>query len=132
MTKSNNESSTESKNISIDVIQNKNLKTKFVCEHTCPEITSLCPYTGMPDFYSLIIRYIPNLKLVELKSLKIYLVNFRNRGIFHEELLNEVFDDFKKTVEPNWLFMELVVNNRGGIFTSVKREWSESTGEVTR
>jgi 7-cyano-7-deazaguanine reductase len=110
----------------LEVIQNKYKDNEYICQHTCHEVTSLCPCTGMPDFYTLIIKYTPNLKLIELKSLKLYLINYRNRGIFHEELLNEIFDDFKSKIEPKRLLIELVVNNRGGIFTSVKREWPES------
>ena len=106
----------------LEVIQNKYGGNEYICQHTCPEVTSLCPCTGMPDFYTLIVKYTPDLKLIELKSLKLYLINYRDRRIFHEELLNEIFDVFMEVVEPKKLYIELVVNNRGGIFTSVKRE----------
>lgn len=117
--------SNTSNNSELELIENVYSERDFLCEHTCPELTSLCPVTGLPDYYTLKILYRPQRHLVELKSLKMFLVTYRNRGIYHEELLNEIFEIFQKKVEPKYLSMELVVNNRGGIFTSVRRQWPE-------
>ncbi len=86
------------------------------------ELTSLCPETRIPDFYTLLIEYVPNAQLVELKSLKLYLDTYRQRELYHEELLNEVFRDFVNAIRPKWVRLSLEVNVRGGIKTVVTRE----------
>lgn len=105
----------------LKTIANKNPAAPFICEHTVEELTALCPKTRIPDFYRLVIEYFPKSSLVELKSLKLYCDRFRQREIFHEELLNEVFRDFEVTVRPRWLLLTLEVNVRGGIRTVVTR-----------
>ncbi len=68
-----------------------------------PEFTSVCPMTGLPDFGRIIIRYRPHQKLVELKSLKYYLLQYRNVGIFYEHLVNRILDDLVAVLDPKWL-----------------------------
>lgn len=67
--------------------------------------------------------------MVELKSFKLYLLQYRNIKVHHEELANEILEDFIKVVQPNWIFVELKVNIRGGISTTVKRHWSMNAGD---
>lgn len=110
------------------VIVNKNAGTRFLCTHTALELTALCPETKNPDFYKLSVEYVPRRNLVELKSLKLYLDGYRQREIYHEELLNEVFEDFVRVVRPKWTRVRLEVNIRGGIQTVVTRE----SGALTR
>ena len=72
----------------------------YQIEIVCPEFTSICPKTGQPDFGTLVFRYVPDAKCVELKSLKLYLQRFRNEGIFYENVTNRIFDDFLAVVSP--------------------------------
>ncbi|ABP66133.1 GTP cyclohydrolase I [Caldicellulosiruptor saccharolyticus DSM 8903] len=90
-----------------------------VVEYITDEFSSVCPWTGLPDTARLTIRYIPNKKLVELKSLKYYLTSFRNVGILQEHAVNRILDDLVKLLEPK--FMEVIgeFHERGGISTRV-------------
>ena len=110
-------------------IENKNKDKKYVCEHIFPELTALCPTTALPDFYTVRLLYEPSERLVELKSFKLYLLKYRNIEIYHEPLANEILDEFVKVVRPNWIFIELKVNIRGGISTTVRRYWDKNHGE---
>lgn len=79
------------------------------------EFTSLCPKTGQPDFAKLYIKYIPNVKMVESKSLKLYLFSFRNHGDFHEDCMNMIMKDLVKLMEPKYFEITGVFTPRGGI-----------------
>jgi 7-cyano-7-deazaguanine reductase len=116
----------------LDTRPNKHRGKKFVCEHVFPELTSVCPVTRLPDFYTMKLAYEPDAKLVELKSLKLYLIAYRNVEILHEELANQILDDLIRTVNPNWASIQLEVNVRGGIRTSVSRYWSREKGDEIR
>ena len=85
----------------------------------CPEFTSVCPRTGQPDFGTLWITYVPDRKCVELKSLKVYLQQFRNEGIFYENVTNRILDDLVAVVQPRRMTLEAAFNTRGGITTTV-------------
>ena len=82
---------------------------------TAPEFTTLCPKTGQPDFAELTIRYIPAKKLVESKSLKLYLFGFRNHGDFHEDVVNVVYDDLSRLLRPKYMEVVGKFAARGGI-----------------
>jgi len=82
---------------------------------TAPEFTTLCPKTGQPDFATLTIRYIPAAKLVESKSLKLYLFGFRNHGDFHEDVVNVIYDDIARLLRPRYLEVYGKFAARGGI-----------------
>jgi 7-cyano-7-deazaguanine reductase len=86
------------------------------------EFTCLCPQTGQPDFADIKIRYIPDVKIVESKSLKLYLWTFRNEGIFHEHLANVILDDLVAALAPRWCQVVADFSIRGGISISVKAE----------
>jgi 7-cyano-7-deazaguanine reductase len=86
----------------------------------CPEFTCLCPRTGQPDFAVLRIRYIPDHRCIELKSLKLYLWSYRDTGTYHEAVMNKIFDDLVKAAHPRWLEIEGDFLVRGGIHTIVK------------
>ncbi len=92
----------------------------IVVEITQPEFTSLCPMTGLPDFATIKINYIPNEKIVELKSLKYYLLQYRNVGIFYESLINRILDDLVLVIEPKYMEVIGEFTPRGGIKTIVK------------
>ena len=90
-----------------------------------PEFTSLCPLTGQPDFAFITIKYIPNGKIVESKSLKLYIFSFRQVGTFYEEIVNRIYDDLYETLNPRTLIVEAKFTPRGGITSTVKVDSSE-------
>ncbi len=100
----------------------RNYKVEIFTE----ELTALCPFSGNPDYYKIRIVYVPDKKVVELKSLKYYFVNFRNERTTHEALLNKIFEDLKNAISPKYLKIELFVNIRGGIEVTVSREEGET------
>ena len=85
----------------------------------CPEFTSVCPKTGLPDFGEIRITYVPDASCVELKSLKYYLLDFRNRGIFYEQATNQILDDLVAAIAPRRMTVVGDFSARGGITTSV-------------
>jgi len=88
-----------------------------------PEFTCICPKTGLPDFATIHIEYSPAKFCVELKSFKMYTIFFRNVGIFHEHLINKILEDFVAAVKPRGFKITGVFNPRGGIMTTVSREY---------
>jgi len=88
-----------------------------------PEFTSVCPKTGLPDFGTIIIRYMPDKRCMELKSLKEYLFTYRNLGIFQENIVNQVLEDVVKHTKPKWAVVEGDFRPRGGIGTKVFARW---------
>ncbi|MCH5376768.1 MAG: preQ(1) synthase [Planctomycetes bacterium] len=91
----------------------------------CPEFTSVCPKTGQPDFGVLTFTYTPEEKCVELKSLKLYLQQFRNEGIFYENVTNRILDDFVAVVQPRRARLLAEFSARGGITTNVTVEYEK-------
>jgi 7-cyano-7-deazaguanine reductase len=87
-----------------------------------PEFTCLCPKTGQPDFATLVLDYVPDRLCVELKSLKLYIWSYRNRGAFHEAVTNRIVDDLVSAIAPRYLRLEARFYVRGGIFTTVVAE----------
>jgi 7-cyano-7-deazaguanine reductase len=87
-----------------------------------PEFTCLCPKTGQPDFATLRLEYVPDRLCVELKSLKLYLWSFRDRGAFHEAVTNEIAAHLARTLQPRFLRLRADFNVRGGIYTTVVAE----------
>jgi len=88
-----------------------------------PEFTCICPKTGLPDFALITIDYSPDKYCIELKSFKMYTIFFRNIGIFHEHLINRMLEDFVKACQPRWAKIVGEFNPRGGIKTTVSREY---------
>lgn len=99
----------------LEAIENKNSEKNYFVKLNCKEFTCVCPVTHQPDFAEIKIRYIPDKKLVESKSLKIYLTSFRNTGIFHEEVVNKIADDLIKLLNPRYIEVEGLFSVRGGI-----------------
>ena len=89
-----------------------------------PEFTSVCPMTGLPDFGCITIRYIPNNKIVELKSLKFYMLQYRNVGIFYEHVVNNILNDLIEVLNPKWMEVAGNFTSRGGITTKVTVEYN--------
>ena len=92
---------------------------EYVIETVCPEFTSLCPKTGQPDYGTLTITYVPDQLCFELKSLKLYLQQYRNHGAFYEDVTNRILDDLVATTCPRWMKIVAEFTPRGGIRTNV-------------
>jgi len=103
----------------IETLENRNPRRDYLVELGAPEFTSVCPMTGAPDFGELTIRYVPDAKLFELKSLRDYLTEFRERRILQEEVVNEVLDRLVADGAPRFVEVEGVFNARGGMTTRV-------------
>ena len=99
----------------LEAIENHNRDKNYFVTLTSDEFTCLCPITHQPDYATIKIRYIPDEKLVESKSLKLYLTSFRNHGTFHEDVVNTIADDLIKLLEPRYLEVEGNFSVRGGI-----------------
>jgi len=95
-----------------------------------PEFTCLCPKTGQPDFATLDLEYVPDRLCVELKSLKLYIWSFRDRGAFHEAVTNEIADRLTRALDPRFLRLTARFNVRGGIYTSVVVERRQPSWEA--
>ena len=89
-----------------------------------PEFTCVCPKTGLPDFANVTIQYKPAKFCIELKSFKLYMLFYRNIGIFHEHVINKILEDFVKACKPRRAYIKGIFNTRGGIQTTVTREYT--------
>ena len=94
---------------------NKHQDNDYFVKFNCPEFTSLCPITGQPDFATVYISYVPDVKMVESKSLKLYLFSFRNHGDFHEDCMNIIMKDLIKLMDPKYIEVWGKFTPRGGI-----------------
>src|SRR3989338_8077080 len=110
----------------IEVWENQYADREYTIDINFPEFTCICPKTGLPDFATIKILYSPHKTCLELKSLKMYFIFYRNLGIFHEHLVNKILDDIVKACGPRWAKVEVVMNPRGGIATTVMAEYQES------
>lgn len=99
----------------LETFENKHQDNDYFVKFNCPEFTSLCPKTGQPDFATIYIRYIPDVEMVESKSLKLYLFSFRNQGDFHEDCINIIGKDLVKLMNPRYLEVWGKFTPRGGI-----------------
>ncbi len=99
----------------LETFVNKHPENEYLVTFTCPEFTSLCPKTGQPDFAKIIINYIPRERMVESKSLKLYLFSFRNHGDFHEDCVNIIMNDLWKLMDPKYIDVRGLFTPRGGI-----------------
>lgn len=99
----------------LEAFDNKHQENDYWVRFNCPEFTSLCPITGQPDFAEIRISYIPDIKMVESKSLKLYLFSFRNHGAFHEDCVNIIMKDLIKLMNPKYIEVTGVFTPRGGI-----------------
>jgi|TARA_Y100000994_G_C15286845_1_gene273656 7-cyano-7-deazaguanine reductase len=110
----------EPKYTDLEIVPNEYGDRDYTIDISVPEFNCVCPRTGLPDFGTIKISYVPNKSIVELKSLKLYMVKFRNLGIFHEHVTNRILDDFKQICNPKKIEVIGDFNPRGGIKTVVK------------
>lgn len=117
----------------LETFENQFPERQYSIEIVCPEFTSVCPRTGQPDFGCLTVTYAPDARCVELKSLKLYLQQYRNEGIFYEHVTNTILEDLVAVVEPRWMKLSAVFTPRGGITTTVRATFqAESTQREDR
>ena len=109
----------------IEVFKNQYADKEYTIELNCPECTCICPKTGLPDFATIHLTYVPAKTCIELKSFKLYLVAFRNVGIFHENLVNKILEDIVRACNPKRAKVEGILTPRGGIQTTVTAEYKE-------
>jgi len=107
----------------LETFPNRHPGRDYEIEIRCPEFTSVCPKTGQPDFGTIRIRYVPDRRCVELKSLKLYFFSFRDRGIYYEDVTNVILDDLVRAVQPRQMTVEGVFNVRGGISSVVEASY---------
>jgi len=99
----------------LETFVNKHQENDYWVRFNCPEFTSICPITGQPDFATILIDYIPNVLMVESKSLKLYLFSFRNHGAFHEDCINIILKDLVRVMDPKYIEVTGLFTPRGGI-----------------
>ncbi len=112
-------------NTFLEVVANQYSDREYMVNISIPEFTCVCPRTGQPDFAVIEINYVPNKHIVELKSLKLYIQQFRDIGIFHESATNKILDDFREACKPHKIEVIGRFNPRGGIHTDVEVSWPE-------
>ena len=110
----------------IETFPNPRPERRFEIAIDCPEFTSMCPKTGLPDFGVIRIRYTPDARCLELKSLKYYLLEFRNKGIFYEAATNQILDDLVAACAPRQMTVVGDFTARGGITTKVTAEYTRA------
>jgi 7-cyano-7-deazaguanine reductase len=99
----------------LETFVNKHQDNDYFVKFNCPEFTSLCPITGQPDFATIYISYVPDIRMVESKSLKLYLFSFRNHGAFHEDCINIIMEDLIRLLDPKYIEVWGKFTPRGGI-----------------
>ena len=103
----------------LETFPNPSPERDYTIRMSIPEFTCLCPKTGQPDFATLELEYVPDTSCVELKSLKLYIWSFRDRGAFHEAVTNEIFTTLSDLTQPRFMRLTARFNVRGGIYTTV-------------
>jgi 7-cyano-7-deazaguanine reductase len=115
----------------LEVFPNPEPGRNYQISFECPEFTCVCPKTGQPDFATIRIKYIPDKKCVELKSLKLYLWSYRNEGAFHEKVTNQILNDLVQALAPRFMSVVGDFYVRGGIHTVVTAEhWSKQSEKL--
>lgn len=109
----------------LETFINKHPDNEYLVTFTCPEFTSLCPKTGQPDFAKILINYIPAQRMVESKSLKLYLFSFRNHGDFHEDCVNIILKDLRDVMQPKYIEVKGIFTPRGGIAILPFANWGD-------
>lgn len=104
----------------IEVFENKFPDRDYYITHVNEEYTSVCPKTGLPDFGTITINYIPNKFCLELKALKYYFLEFRDKGIFYESVVNQILDDMVQECQPRYMEIIGKFSTRGGIYSTIK------------
>lgn len=114
----------------LEAVPNPSTGRDYVVDFTIPEFTCLCPISNFPDFATIRIRYVPGERIVELKSLKLYINRYRDQEVFHEQAVNQILDDLVACCSPKWAWIEGDFNVRGNIKTKIRATHGERPEEV--
>ena len=106
----------------LEAVENKYPNRDYEVSITLPEFTCLCPIAGYPDFATIRVKYIPDKRILELKSVKLYINKFRDQEIFHEEAVNRILDDLVAACQPRWMEVVGDFNPRGNVKTVIRAE----------
>jgi len=109
----------------LETVPNQHPGRRYTVTLECPEFTCVCPITGQPDFATITIRYIPDQHIIESKSLKLYLWSYRDEGVFHEHVTNQILDDLVEAMDPLYCHVSGAFNVRGGISITVDAEYNK-------
>ncbi|MBN1124136.1 MAG: NADPH-dependent 7-cyano-7-deazaguanine reductase QueF [Sedimentisphaerales bacterium] len=109
--------------VNLELFDNPRPGREYTITIRVPEFTSLCPKTGQPDFGEITIEYTPDKTCIELKSLKFYMQRYRNKGVFYEQLTNDILDDLAGACQPHWMRVTSRFSPRGGITTDIMAEF---------
>jgi 7-cyano-7-deazaguanine reductase len=109
----------------LETFPNQHPGRQYTVTLVCPEFTCICPITGQPDFATITIRYIPDQRILESKSLKLYLWSYRQEGTFHEHVTNQILDDLVEALNPTYCHVTGAFNVRGGISITVDAEYEK-------
>jgi 7-cyano-7-deazaguanine reductase len=110
----------------LETFPNQHPGRRYTVTLVCPEFTCICPITGQPDFATITIRYIPDRRILESKSLKLYLWSYRQEGTFHEHVTNQILDDLVEALDPTYCHVTGAFNVRGGISITIDAEYEKS------
>jgi len=114
----------------IETFPNSYPKRDYEITHVNPEFTSVCPVTGLPDFATITVYYVPDKLCIELKSLKYYYISYRDRGVYFESSVNEILDDLVAACKPRYMRVTGEFNTRGGIHSVVETEYPAPGSET--
>jgi 7-cyano-7-deazaguanine reductase len=110
----------------LEAFPNRSPGRYYVVTLETSEFTCVCPATGQPDFATITVAYVPDQKIVESKSFKLYLWSYRDEGVFHEHVINKILDDLVETLDPHWIKVTGLFNPRGGIGIKVEAEHTKT------
>jgi len=112
--------------MNLETFPNPRPGRRYTITHVNPEFTSVCPKTGLPDFGTITVQYIPNETCIELKALKYYYFDFRQKGIFYEAVTNQILDDLVVACDPLWMKVTADWKARGGINSIIEAEYTKA------
>ena len=113
----------------LETFPNHHPDRRYIVRLESDEFTCICPATGQPDFANITVEYIPNKKILESKSFKLYLWSYRDEGVFHEHVTNTILDDLVTALDPHWCRVIGAFNIRGGIYITVEAEHGHREGK---
>ncbi len=118
--------------INIETFDNPHSYRDYEIVHENPEFTSLCPKTGLPDFGIITVKYVPDLLCIELKALKYYFLEFRNKGIFYEDLTNQILNDLVGVCQPRFMEISTEWTSRGGMNSKIVAKYEKGKDDQIR
>jgi 7-cyano-7-deazaguanine reductase len=118
--------------VEIETFENQHPYRDYEIVHINPEFTSLCPKTGLPDFGKVTVKYVPDKLCIELKALKYYFMNYRNQGIFYEDVTNKILNDLVEVCEPKFMEVKTEWTTRGGMNSVITVKFEKGKDDQSR